>query len=116
MRILITGSRDWQDANAIHWAIMSVICKTPGPHIVVHGDCRGADTLAAKVAADMGCAVEAHPADWRQHGNAAGPIRNHHMVSLGADICLAFPTYNSTGTWDCVRKAVDAGIHTRIFP
>jgi hypothetical protein len=32
------------------------------------------------------------------------------MVSLGADICLAFPQPGSKGTWDCARKAADAGI------
>jgi hypothetical protein len=36
------------------------------------------------------------------------------MVSLGADLCLGFPGPGSKGTWDCLRKAVDAGIPTRV--
>lgn len=38
------------------------------------------------------------------------------MVDLGADICLAFPTKSSIGTWDCVRRANAAGIRVIIVP
>ena len=58
--------------------------------------------------------METHPADWSTHGRAAGPIRNQQMVDRGADICLAFPTSSSIGTWDCVRRAKAAGIPVEI--
>ena len=45
----------------------------------------------------------------------AGPRRNSRMVARGADRCLAFPGVGSRGTWDCARKAVDAGIPTRLY-
>ena len=77
---------------------------------VVHGDAPGADTLAKQVAEEYGMQVEAHPADWRKHGKAAGPLRNQRMVALGADICLAFPEPGSRGTLDCMRRAEAAGI------
>jgi hypothetical protein len=39
------------------------------------------------------------------------------MASLGAKLCLAFPRKGgSRGTWDCIRKAADAGIPVRIYP
>ena len=125
MRVLVTGSREWRDGAAITLALRRagqdyersvgflVSGATP---VLVHGDANGADTLAAHAARALGWIVEAYPADWKQHGKKAGPIRNALMVSLGADVCLAFPLPGSIGTWDCIRKAVDAGIPTRIYP
>lgn len=119
MRILITGSRTWSDHNAIRAALAEVAHQawlgrqeTMEDHTVVHGACPygGADVIAAGAAESLGMEVEAHPADWATRGKAAGPIRNQHMVDLGADVCLAFPTASSRGTWDCVRRAKAAGI------
>jgi hypothetical protein len=56
--------------------------------------------------------VQPWPADFAGRGGKAGPERNTHMVRDGADQCIAFPGPNSTGTWDCVFKAVAAGIPT----
>ncbi|BBX09437.1 hypothetical protein MAIC_42400 [Mycolicibacterium aichiense] len=53
---------------------------------------------------------EWHPADWDQYGKAAGHIRNNHMVSLGADLCLPFPLGESRGTRGCMLAAQKAGI------
>lgn len=118
MRILITGSRDYRDLAMIETAIASHLrlSQQPGEKVtVVHGGARGADTLASTAARYYGLDEEAHLAKWRTHGKAAGPIRNQHMVDLGADICLAFPTPSSRGTWDCVGRARAAGITVRIY-
>lgn len=105
--LLITGSRDWPDVDAIRAALLA-----HGPGVVVHGGCRGADLQAAAVACVLGWPVEAHPADWRRLGLAAGPLRNREMVQRGAAVCLAFPVLGSTGTLDCMRRAIAAGIRT----
>ena len=42
-----------------------------------------------------------------------GHVRNHHMVSLGADLCLAFPLGESRGTRGCMAAAHKAGIPVR---
>lgn len=114
-RILITGSRNWTDWDEVAYALMDA---TPRPYdyryIIVHGGARGADTIAAAWAKSWGMEVEVHPADWRTHGKAAGPIRNQKMVDLGAHVCLAFPQPKSVGTWDCVRRAKAAGIPVTI--
>ncbi|QMU19314.1 DUF2493 domain-containing protein [Gordonia rubripertincta] len=117
-RVLITGSRDWEDQAAIEKAIFEATRGVPADEItVVHGACPygGADIIAAVVARENGMNVEAHPAEWKTHGKAAGPLRNQKMVDLGADVCLAFPAANSRGTWDCVRRASEAGIQVRVF-
>ena len=114
MRILITGSRDWEDRMSIDWALWEVAEEAGDEEItVVHGGATGADTIAGERAAAYGWNVEVHSAEWDKHGKAAGPIRNQKMVDLGADICLAFPLGVSRGTRDCMRRARAAGIRVR---
>jgi hypothetical protein len=88
---------------------------------LVHGDCpTGVDFYVRafvegnRAQVERGrLAHEPYPADWRQ-GKYAGPHRNRHMVSLGADLCLAYPWGVSTGTRGCAGFARDAGIPTLV--
>lgn len=80
--------------------------------VLVHGDCAHGDRDAARVWTALGGACEAHPADWGRHGRAAGPIRNQHMVNLGADLCVAFLTTGSRGAVKTAALAEAAGIPT----
>lgn len=111
-RILITGSRRYRDAQAVEEALLDVwhdATQLGADIVVVHGHARGADRLADAWARRNGIPVERHPADW-SIGRAAGPLRNQHMVDLGAHLVLAFPAGASTGTRDCTRRAHAAGI------
>lgn len=118
MRILVTGSRNWTDARTLHAALDEALTQAHdlAQVVLVHGDCpTGADQMAAEYFDRLGLRTEAHPADWRVHGRAAGPIRNAHMVSLGADLVLSFPLGTSRGTWHCTLLAKRAGIPVRII-
>ncbi|MGC0144305.1 DUF2493 domain-containing protein [Pseudactinotalea sp. Z1732] len=118
MRILVTGSRNWTDTHTLQAALDEALTQADdlAEVVLVHGDCpTGADRMAARYFDRLGLATEAHPADWGAHGRAAGPIRNAHMVSLGADLVLAFPLGASRGTWNCTRLAQRAGIPVRII-
>lgn len=55
-----------------------------------------------------GITVEPHPADWKRHGRAAGPIRNQKMLEEKPEMVVAFP--GGKGTADMVKKAGQAGI------
>jgi hypothetical protein len=47
-RILGTGSRDWQDQQAVRTALAEAICKIPADQeiVIVHGGCpTGADAI-----------------------------------------------------------------------
>lgn len=122
MRIIVTGGRQYNDRNTmgleLQIARLDLITLLPlsdngaTPPTLVHGGASGADSLAADVAARAGWRIEEHPADWGTHGRAAGPIRNQHMASLGADLLIAFP--GGRGTADMVRRARKAGIPVRI--
>lgn len=121
-RILVTGSRTWEDQDAVHEALEAAYRSTRAtPVVVVHGSCpRGADDQAHAWAMEMSrqgrpVLEETHPADWERHGKAAGPRRNAEMVNLGADICLAFIKDGSRGASHTADLAEKAGITVRRF-
>ena len=110
-RLIITGSRDWVDRPTIEQQItLATLGHYPDEVVIVHGNARGADTIAAAIATERGMVSEPHPADWRAHGKAAGPIRNAEMVACGADAALAFPIGPSPGTRGCIDLITAAKI------
>lgn len=110
-RILVTGSRDWDDDPLLCIQLGFAIQDLGGDVTVVHGACpSGADKTADTWCRNHGIPVERHPADWRWHGRAAGPIRNAEMVAAGADLCLAFIKDGSRGATHCAHLAEAAGI------
>ncbi len=116
-RILVTGSRDWTDVNVVSRALDRA-WRDLGSRldaVLVQGECHlgGADAIAADLWRLWGRPVEGHPAEFGPDGHVLGPKRNAHMVSLGADICLAFPLASSRGTRNCMRLAREAGIPVR---
>lgn len=110
MRILVTGSRHWDDEERMRGFFEAFAARFPGAHVLVHGEAEGADKMAARIARELGWEIEPHPADWKKYKRGAGPIRNSEMVALGADVCVGFPTPMSIGTYDCMEKARKAGI------
>lgn len=110
-RLLVTGSRNHRDESLIRAALTLAGRKLGRDTVLVHGAAPGADSIAARIWRRWALPTEPHPADWTgPHGRGAGHARNAKMVALGADLCLAFPLDGSRGTWDCVRRARDAGI------
>ena len=79
------------------------------PFPVVDGGARGADTLAEEIAEGVGLPIKVFPADWKNLGRAAGPIRNEQIVEY-ADYVLAFYDGNITGgTKNSVNHAIAKG-------
>lgn len=123
LRIIVTGGR--KRASEDDYTRMVNILVDIGEYwcravdlVIIQGGCpTGVDALARRFADEYDVAVESYPAEWDRHGRAAGPKRNQLMADAGADLCLAFPSRGrSAGTWDMVRRAVAAGIETRIYP
>jgi hypothetical protein len=115
VRIIVTGSRTWQDRRTFGWALDVTLALAMGRGeglIVVHGAAPdGADALAHVWALRRqagGAPVEEQPcpAEWdlctpdcrhrekRRKGKVYCPVagfrRNQLMVDGGADYCLAF--------------------------
>lgn len=121
-RILITGSREITfrstvaDALAAAWVELGSVPDT----VCVHGTARGAESIAGQTANDNPDRLveERHPANWRPEGpdgivdRGAGYRRNELMISLGADVCIAFfkRGAGNRGTTHCRNAALAAGI------
>lgn len=123
MKLLITGSRDWESLE--HFEIIHrELSKFPAGTILVHGACGGVDTIAALIARELRFVVRDYPADWDRYGpKAAGMIRNHamlkaeHLPEEPVDLVLAFheDIENSRGTKGMVRIAKKASVPTLLF-
>lgn len=115
-RILVTGTRAPLDEAQERLVADELRRAAEGRTgvVVVHGACpTGVDAFVDELCRDLNIATESHPADWRQHGKAAGPLRNRAMVEAGAAVCLAFPLGPSRGTRGCATLARAADIETR---
>ncbi len=139
IRVLITGSRDWDQADELREALLNTwhdATQVHGPNaklVVVHGACpTGADRIAddwarRQAARSPLVEVEQHRAQDFGPWPAAGPRRNKHMVELGANVCLAFiapcakprcprpAPHPSHGASGCADLAEKAGIPVRRF-
>ena len=108
MRVIVCGGRTYDNEPLVREELGALVAILGTNITIVHGAAPGADSLAARIADEMGLATEPHPADWNAYGKPAGPIRNQEMADSGADLCLAFP--GERGTADMVRRAGAAGI------
>lgn len=121
-RIIVTGWRHAKPAHrpeivhALRCGVMLCGGVPNGQIILVHGAADGVDLIAVAIATGWGWDVEGHEAQWRTFGTKAGPIRNRHMVSRGADIVVGLPGPGSRGTWDCLRAAATALIPAYLHP
>lgn len=126
-RLLITGSREWDDPEHIWWALSKIDVKLgPRTGILVHGAARGADRMAAAHWESLNNRnltlgprlLEPHPVhdlDYEQWGKGAPIRRNMKMVDKGANLCLAFILNRSPGASNCAKYAREKGIRVIRF-
>lgn len=117
MRVIVTGSRRWTNAQRVYDAL-SEVYQRHGPFTLVHGACAtGADLYAHqwfRVAGHaLGVGEIRYRAEWEKYGRAAGPRRNAAMVHAGADLVLAFPLPGGSGTQGTMDLARRAGIEIK---
>lgn len=109
-RIIICGSRNWED----YVAIERVVQGLEPDDTVVTGGAHGADQMALEAARARNLPTEVFPADWKKHGKGAGFIRNEAMALAGADACIAFWDGESRGTADMMQRAAEHGIKVAV--
>lgn len=105
--ILVCGGRDFRNYR--------FVCRTLDPFkpylsYVVHGDARGADSLAKQWCQLNGIKDKPYPANWKRYRLAAGPIRNQQMLDEEPDIDLVIAFRGEVGTCDMCERADAKGI------
>lgn len=137
MRVLVYGGRDFGDFKLAeksspeqekklleYRAAMSYLSKVVDEHCphteadqygnylpditVISGCARGADQIGIDFAVINWTGLEEFPADWDEHGKAAGHIRNQAMLDGGVDLAVQFP--GGKGTADMRRRLDKAGV------
>jgi hypothetical protein len=102
MKVIIAGSRHMPFSS---FPLIGQAVEKSGYNIteVVCGMARGADQFGAKWAYENKIPVKKFPANWDEHGKAAGPIRNAEMA-MYADAAIIFIWDGSRGSADMDRK------------
>lgn len=138
MILVVSGWRDWTDANFIRKELDAVLGRhllfgeRTIPVTVRVGEQVGADAIVrAHVPGIDGVTLAVYDAGWTPDNHKyAGAVRNKRML-LGDDVCdatagtvadllLAFPqpgkVWNGrgSGTWNCVTQAHYRGIEVRV--
>lgn len=109
MNVLITGSREWTDRDLMRRVLdreLTALDPSLAADVtVMHGACRGADLMAARLLNTSVYKVRAFPADWQTHGKRAGILRNLQMLDEGPVLVLAFQVGRSRGTQHVIDEA-----------
>lgn len=101
--VLICGGRDYDDQKRVYDVLRRLVSEN-GTRVVIHGGCRGADTLAEMAASRLGVPTQVEYPDWERYGKVAGHIRNTKMLTqYKPDLVVAFP--GGSGTAHTVRTA-----------
>lgn len=83
--------------------------------VLIEGEARGADRTAKEWARAHNVLVEPYVADWKNHRNAAGPIRNRVMLMRGKpERAISFP--GETGTAHMLGLLRQAAIPVLLIP
>lgn len=102
--IAVTGGRNFSDRERLNKVLREI-----DPSVLYVGDCpTGADLFAREWTSGKNIVRHIFYADWKEHGRAAGPIRNQKMIEAllrmaDMPILVAFP--GGRGTADCIRQA-----------
>ena len=105
-RIVIAGCRDYNDymeaKGYIDFCISNV--RKKNEIVIVSGCASGADAIGERYAKENGFNVEKYPADWKNFGRSAGPIRNKRMAEI-SDYVICFWDEKSKGTKSMIDYA-----------
>lgn len=82
---------------------------------IVSGTAQGADQLGEFYAREHGLSCHRFPANWKEYGKSAGPIRNQKMAEFSTHL-IAFWDGNTfhSGTYNMINTANSIGLEVEI--
>lgn len=110
MKLLITGSRNFDDYNALKQTI-EAIQKLQGEKItmLLHGGAIGADSLAQIWADENKVSTQIIKPDYKKYSGKIAPLMRNKELVKQTDCTLAFYTKNRTGgTWYTSQKTIES--------
>lgn len=103
MRVLVCGGRTYDNREYANKVLDELHAKHPIT-LVIHGGAKGADLMASLWATRHNIKQRVYYPNWKQHGYAAGPIRNVQMLDRSRPkLVVAFA--GGKGTAHMVRYA-----------
>lgn len=105
--LAIVGSRDFTDYEQFLQHVQSWVAANGTPTKIVSGAAAGVDAMARRFAQENAIELLEFEPDWKQHGKAAGPLRNAKIVDACTHV-LAMPSRSGRGTQDTIRQAEKA--------
>ena len=122
LRIIIAGSRDFNDYELLKKSAIEIITKKtilPDLTRIVSGGARGADTLGERFANEMGLEISRFIPDWDGLGKRAGYVRNAEMAKFAVEdnndgILIAFWDGKSRGTKHMIDLAKRYGLEVHV--
>lgn len=110
MKLIIAGSRDFHDHVLLDSCVRKLEQKLNRDVTeIVSGCARGADLCGEAFANRFDIPIKRFPANWKEHGKAAGAIRNTEMAEYGDAACV-FRVNESRGSSDMIKKAERFGL------
>ena len=110
MRVMVCGSRDWSDVDAVTLRLLEL----PSDAYLLHGAASGADQIASEAAASIGIPQRAFPPDYTRPSPQRYHERNDQMLAR-ADLVLAFWDGKSRGTKSVIEKAKERGVPVEVI-
>ena len=123
LRIIIAGSRDFNDYKLLKTSIRDILKDTSLDGIskikIISGTARGADQLGERFAKQFKLEVIKFPADWDRFGKRAGYIRNEKMAKYSVEdnnygMLVAFWDGESRGTKHMINLAKKHGLEVHV--
>ena len=124
MRLLVCGSRYWEDRVIFAITMRGFLSKFGDDLEIIEGCAKGADRMAEQFAKQFNLTCHHYPADWSAYEQRdkwkAGHDRNRKMLEEGCpDMVVAFKDSLANdlrrgGTENMVRIAKESGVPTMV--
>ena len=116
--VIVSGDRN--SANSFRLVILRALKDLPAGSTIVHGACKGIDTIAGEIANELDFNIKEYPIlseHWKKFGKGAGPIRNRDMLKENPKYVFVFHPniIHSKGSKDMMMAAYRKGVPVWLY-